>query len=114
MERHRGAIVFVCGGWYYWHANYWFPAWGYYPNAVYAYDGPIYAYNDLALTRLSPNVQAALQELGYYQGPINDYIDSATRAAIANYQRDRGLYATSAIDEPTLVALGMVRRIQRV
>jgi hypothetical protein len=31
----------------------------------------------------------------------------ATDVAFANYQRDHGLYATSAIDEPTLVALGM-------
>ena len=51
------------------------------------------------------NVQAALQELGYYHGPIKGYMNSVTRAAIANYQRDRGLYATSAINEPTLVAL---------
>ena len=107
MERHRWAIVFVCGGWYYWHANYWFPAWGYYPNAVYAYDGPIYAYNDLAPDQVVANVQAALQELGYYHGQINGYLDSTTREAIANYQRDHGLYATSAIDEPTLASLGM-------
>jgi hypothetical protein len=27
--------------------------------------------------------------------------------ALANYQRDQGLYTTSAIDEPTLASLGM-------
>jgi len=46
-------------------------------------------------------------QLGYYQGPINGYLDSATRAAIANYQRDRELYTTSAIDELALASLGM-------
>jgi Putative peptidoglycan binding domain len=104
---HCSRIVFVLGGWYYWHGGYWFPAWGYSPEAVYAYDGPIYAYNDLAPDQAVANVQAALQELGYYHGPINGYLDSATSEAIANYQRDHGLYATSAIDEPTLASLGM-------
>ena len=104
---HHSRIVFVLGGWYYWHAGYWFPAWGYNSEAAYVYDGPIYAYNDLAPDQAVANVQAALQGLGYYHGPINGYLDSATRAAIANYQRDRGLYITSAIDEPTLASLGM-------
>ena len=100
-------IVFVLGGWYYWHANYWYPAWGYHPDAVYAYDGPIYAYNDLAPDQAVANVQATLRELGYYHGPINGYLDSATREGISNFQRDHGLYATSTIDEPTLASLGM-------
>lgn len=104
---HHSRIVFVCGGWYYWHGNYWFPAWGYHPEALYVYDGPIYAYNDLAPDQVVANVQATLHELGYYHGPINGYLDSATREAIANYQRERGLYTTSAIDEPTLASLGM-------
>jgi hypothetical protein len=106
-KSHHPRIVFVCGGWYYWHANYWFPASGYHPDAVYAYDGPIYAYNDLAPDQAIANVQATLHELGYYHGPINGYLDSATRAAIANYQSGHGLYTTSAIDEPTLASLGM-------
>src|SRR5881628_2549038 len=42
---HCDRIIFVSGGWYYWNAGYWFPAWGYDPYAYYAYDGPIYAYN---------------------------------------------------------------------
>jgi hypothetical protein len=104
---HHSRIVFVLGGWYYWHANYWYPAWGYHSEAVYAYDGPIYAYNDLAPDQVVANVQATLQELGYYHGPINGYLDSATREAISNFQRDQGLYATSTIDEPTLASLGM-------
>lgn len=104
---HYPRIVFVSGGWYYWHANYWYPAWGYQPEAVYGYDGPIYAFNDLEPDQVVANVQATLQQLGYYHGPINGVLDPATQDAIANYQRDHGLYATSAIDEPTLASLGM-------
>jgi len=49
---------------------------------------------DLRLRQLLPdqiiaNVQTALQQDGYYLGPINGSLDSATRAAIANYQRDQ-------------------------
>jgi hypothetical protein len=32
---------------FFFNAGYWYPAWGYYPNANYPYDGPIYGYNDL-------------------------------------------------------------------
>jgi peptidoglycan hydrolase-like protein with peptidoglycan-binding domain len=71
------------------------------------YDGPIYAFNNLEPDQVVANVQAALQELGYYHGPIDGVLGVATREAIANYQRDHGLYMTSAIDEPTLAALGM-------
>jgi putative peptidoglycan binding protein len=106
-RRHHSRIVFVSGGWYYWNTGYWFPAWGYHPEAVYAYDGPIYAYSNLDPDQVVANVQATLQDLGYYHGPVNGVLESATRAAIANYQRDHGLYTTSTIDEPTLVALGM-------
>jgi hypothetical protein len=104
---HYPRIVFVLGGWYYWHANYWYPAWGYQPEAVYGYDGPIYAFNDFEPDQVVANVQSTLQQLGYYHGPINGVLDAATKGAIANYQRDHGLYATSAIDEPTLASLGM-------
>lgn len=104
---HYPRIVFVLGGWYYWHANYWYPAWGYQPEAVYGYDGPIYAFNDLEPDQVVANVQATLQQLGYYGGPITGELDQATRDAIANYQSDHGLYITSAIDEPTLASLGM-------
>ncbi|MFZ0915529.1 MAG: peptidoglycan-binding domain-containing protein [Candidatus Udaeobacter sp.] len=104
---HHSRIVFVLGGWYYWHANYWYPAWGYSPEAVYPYDGPIYAFNDFDPDQAVANVQATLKQLGYYNGPINGLLDDATGLAIANYQRDHGLYATSTIDEPTLASLGM-------
>jgi hypothetical protein len=106
-RNHCSRIVFVLGGWYYWHAGYWYPAWGYSSEAAYPYDGPIYAYNNLEPDQVVANVQATLQELGYYPGAINGVLDLPTRAALADYQRDHGLYTTSAIDEPTLAALGM-------
>ncbi|PYL26970.1 MAG: hypothetical protein DMF37_00050 [Verrucomicrobia bacterium] len=106
-NRHYNRVVFVYGGWYYWNAGWWYPAWGYAPNAYYAYDGPIYGYNGLPPDQVIANVQAALQQQGYYQGPVDGLLGPLTRAAVANYQQDHGLYITSAIDRPTLASLGM-------
>jgi Putative peptidoglycan binding domain len=106
-HNHHNRIVFVFGAPYYWNAGYWFPAWGYYPNAYYAWDGPIYAYNNLPPDQVIANVQATLQQHGYYQGEVDGLIGPLTRAAIADYQRDHGLYMTSTIDQPTLQSLGM-------
>jgi len=106
-HNHHIRIVFVFGVPYYWNAGYWFPAWGYYPNAYYAWDGPIYAYNNLPPDQMIANAQAALQQQGYYHGEVDGLIGPLTREAIANYQRDHGLYTTSTIDQPTLESLGM-------
>src|SRR5204862_4481323 len=65
-NHHYNRVVFVYGGWYYWNAGWWYPAWGYAPNEYYAYDGPIYGYNGLPPDQVVANVQAALQEQGYY------------------------------------------------
>src|SRR5437870_7092646 len=106
-RNHYNRVVFVYGGWYAWNAGYWIPAWGYDSNAYYAYDGPIYAYNNLPPDQVIANVQAALQEQGYYQGEVDGLLGAQTRGALADYQRDHGLYITSAIDRPTLSSLGM-------
>jgi len=100
-------IVFVFGSPYYWNAGYWFPAWGYNPNAYYAWDGPIYAYNRMPPDQVIANVQATLQQQGYYHGEVDGLIGPLTRGAIADYQRDHGLYTTSTIDQPTLQSLGI-------
>jgi len=107
--KHRhDRIILVSGGWYFSHAGYWYPAWGYdRANSYYPYDGPIYGYSGLAPDQVIANVQAALQTLGYYNGPVNGLLGPLTREALANYQRDHGLYTTSAIDESTLASLGM-------
>ncbi|MBO0694503.1 MAG: peptidoglycan-binding protein [Verrucomicrobia bacterium] len=104
---HYNRVVFVYGGWYYWNAGWWYPAWGYAPNSYYAYDGPIYAYNSLPPDQVVANVQSALQADGYYQGEVDGLLGPLTREAIAGYQRDHGLYETAAIDQPTLESLGM-------
>jgi len=104
---HYNRVVFVLGGWYYWNAGWWYPAWGYDPGAYYPYDGPIYGYHNLPPDQVIANVQAALQQQGYYRGEVDGLLGPLTRAAVADYQRDRGLYITSAIDRPTLSSLGL-------
>jgi putative peptidoglycan binding protein len=104
---HYTRIVFVNGGWYYWNAGYWFPAWGYDPFVSYVYDGPIYAYNGLTPDRVIVDVQEQLARDGYYDGPIDGILGPMTREAIAAFQADNGLSVTSVIDEPTLATLGI-------
>ncbi|MEO6872802.1 MAG: peptidoglycan-binding protein [Chthoniobacterales bacterium] len=96
------------GGYYYWDAGYWFPAYGYDPYYNnYIYDEPIYGYNNLAPGDVLENVQIALRDEGYYNGPIDGLIGPQTREALAAYQRDHGLIITEAVDEPTLAELGL-------
>ena len=101
-------FVLFGGGYYYWNLGYWYPAFGYSPfYNNYAYSEPIYGYNNLAPGQVIQNVQLALRDQGYYPGAIDGLIGSQTRAALSAFQRDRGLIITSAVDEPTLVALGL-------
>jgi Putative peptidoglycan binding domain len=93
---------------FYFNAGYWYPAWGYYADAYYPYDGPIYCYNDLPPDEIVTNVQEQLYDEGYYDGPIDGILGPDTRAAIADYQADHGLAVTAAIDEPTVESLGLV------
>ena len=106
-KRHYNRIVFVNGGWYFWNAGYWFPAWGYAADAYYPYDGPIYGYNGMTPDRVIVDVQQQLQRDGYYDGPIDGILGPMTREAIASFQADNGLAVTSVIDEPTLATLGV-------
>lgn len=92
---------------FYFDAGYWYPAWGYYPDSYYPYDGPIYGYNDLPPDEVVTNVQTQLYYEGYYDGPIDGILGPDTRAAIADYQADHGLAVTAAIDEPTVESLGL-------
>lgn len=104
---HYNRVVLMGGGWYYWDAGYWYPAWGYDPAAVYIYDGPIYSYDNLPPDEVIMNVQSELEFQGYYHGPIDGQLGPQTRAAIAEFQRDHELEITSAIDEPTVNLLGL-------
>ncbi len=105
---HYDNFVLVGGGYWYWNDGYWFPAWGYNPAFdVYAWDGPIYAYWNLPPDQVVVNVQEALQDQGYYTGDVDGQLGNQTRDALASYQRDHDLEVTSAIDEPTVQALGL-------
>ena len=106
---HYGShVVFIYGGWYYWDNYYWYPAWGYAPDSVYVYDGPIYASNPSEDPgQVVANVQSALQQQGYYQGDIDGILGPQTRAALAEFQAAQGLEPTGLVDEPTLETLGM-------
>jgi hypothetical protein len=102
-------IVLIGGGYYYWNAGYWYPAWGYDPaQAYYAYNGPIYTGTVAEPPdRVIADVQATLQDMGYYKGEVDGLLGPLTREALTEYQSDNGLYTTAAIDQPTLDSLGM-------
>lgn len=106
---HYNRVELIGGGYYYWNNGYWFPAWGYDTSAqYYAYDAPIYVGSHAEPPdRVIADVQATLQEMGYYQGEVDGLLGPLTREALTAYQNDHGLYATAVIDEPTLSSLGM-------
>ena len=107
-HHHCDAIVFVGWGFWGWYDGWWYPAWGYDPYySYYDYNGPIYGYDGLQPDEVIANVQAALQQLGYYAYSVDGVLGSATEAAIANYQRDYGLPVTGAIDPVTVRSLGL-------
>jgi len=107
-QNHHSRIILVSGGWWYWNAGYWYPAWGYDPSySYYPYDGPIYGYSDLTPDQVIVNVQTQLQADGYYGGSVDGVLGPQTRHAIAAFQADHGLAVTSAVDEPTLATLGL-------
>jgi hypothetical protein len=106
---HYNRVELIGGGYYYLNNGYWFPAWGYDPSAqYYAYDAPIYVGSSAEPPdRVIADVQATLQEMGYYQGEVDGLLGPLTRQALTAYQADHGLYTTAVIDEPTLSSLGM-------
>ena len=106
---HFNRIELIAGGYYYFNNGYWYPAWGYQPSAqYYVYDGPIYAgHRAEPPDRVIADVQASLQEMGYYRGEVDGLLGPLTREALTGYQSDYGLYTTAAIDEPTLQSLGI-------
>jgi hypothetical protein len=106
---HFNRIELIGGGYYYWNSGYWYPAWGYdSSHEYYAYDAPIYAGQGAEPPdKVIADVQATLQQMGYYQGEVDGLLGPLTRQALAAYQADNGLYTTEVIDEPTLQSLGM-------
>jgi hypothetical protein len=106
---HFNRVELIGGGYYYWNSGYWYPAWGYdSSHEYYAYDAPIYVgHSAEPPDKVIADVQATLQEMGYYQGEVDGLLGPLTRQALAAYQADNGLYTTEVIDEPTLQSLGM-------
>jgi hypothetical protein len=102
-------VELIGGGYYFFNAGYWFPAWGYSPSAqYYAYDGPIYAGQHAEPPdKVIADVQGVLQQMGYYKGEVDGLLGPLTREALTAYQGEQGLTQTAAIDEPTLDSLGM-------
>jgi hypothetical protein len=106
---HYNRVELIGGGYYFWNNGYWYPAWGYSPSAqYYAYDGPIYVGQRAEPPdKVIADVQAVLQQMGYYTGEVDGLLGPLTREALTAYQTDNGLTTTAAIDEPTLDSLGM-------
>ena len=102
-------VELIGGGYYYWNNGYWYPAWGYSPSAqYYAYDGPIYVgQRAVPPDQVIADVQALLQQMGYYRGEVDGLLGPLTREALAAYQADQGLTTTAVIDQPTLDSLGL-------
>jgi hypothetical protein len=106
---HYPRVELIGGGYYYFNNGYWYPAWGYSPSEeYYAYDAPIYVgHRAEPPDRVIADVQAALQDMGYYKGEVDGLLGPLTREALTAYQSEQGLTATAVIDEPTLDSLGM-------
>lgn len=106
---HHTRISLFAGGYYFWNAGYWYPAWGYDDAySYYPYDGPIYSGpNARPADQVVADVQAALQEQGYYRGEVDGLLGPLTRQALADYQSSHGLYVTETIDRPTLDSIGL-------
>jgi hypothetical protein len=106
---HYNRVELIGGGYYFFNHGYWYPAWGYNPSAqYYAYDGPIYVGQRAEPPdKVIADVQAELQQMGYYKGEVDGLLGPLTRDALTAYQGDQGLTQTAAIDEPTLDTLGM-------
>lgn len=102
-------VVLIGGGWYYWNAGYWYPAWGYDASAAYyPYDGPIYVGKSAKpFDQIVADVQSILKEQDLYKGEVDGLVGPQTQEALTAYQSALGLEPTGAIDQPTLEALGM-------
>jgi len=102
-------IILIGGGYYYWDTGWWYPAWGYDSYySSYSFDGPIFGYDGLPPDEVIARVQTELQREGYFEEAVDGVLGSSTRAAIANFQRDHGLYVTASIDAPTMRQLGFL------
>ncbi len=56
---------------------------------------------------VTARAQVRLQELGYNVGKADGIVGAKTRAALQEYQRQKGLTVTGTLDRTTLIALGL-------
>jgi hypothetical protein len=108
-SRYNKYLQLIAGGWYFWEAGYWSPAWGYDESAAYyPYDGPIYVgQNPRPFDQVVAEVQTVLQGQGYYRGEIDGLLGPPTQAALTAYQTAQRLPPTGTLDQPTLDSLGL-------
>lgn len=88
------------------YSGYRYPYYGYGPTVSFNFQrsySPSYSYSD----DLAEDVQRELRRRGYYRGSIDGDIGPGTRAAIGNYQYDRGFPATGRIDRNLIRSLGI-------
>jgi hypothetical protein len=83
----------------------WYPDYYYWYPDYYPYDGYGAAYDSQYWTDLAVSVQSNLAQLGYYHGPIDGEIGSASRQSIRAFQAAQGLPVTGMIDPKLLKAL---------
>lgn len=101
----HGQEYYWHGHHYQWYGNGWFII---DPFPVgYGYWGPNTGYYYGSGTPVSVEVQAALQQQGYYRGPVDGIVGPGTQSAIAAYQRDNGLRVTGTITHGVLRDLGI-------
>jgi hypothetical protein len=105
---HRRFFVgfdFVGFGFPYW----WYPDYYYYGYYGFPYEYASYDYSPIYDYRywygLAAAVQTELARRGYYHGPIDGVIGSASREAIRAFQQAQGLPTTGLIDPSLLKAL---------
>ena len=74
------------------------------PGFAFPFPAPDASYEDQTVAE----VQEALSDDGFYNGPIDGIAGPGTRAAVAAYQRSMGLPPTGLIDARLLNSLGVV------
>ena len=127
---HGHRCHFVNGSWIIFDTGF-YPWWPYWYNDYYAYGYPYpYDYDpgyyggyqdeeyygqngddssDQYANATVAAVQQRLAREGYYRGEIDGVFGAETRAAVADYQRSRGLRVTGALTPDTVRALGLPR-----
>ena len=91
-SRYNNYLQLIAGGWYFWEAGYWIPAWGYDESAAYyPYDGPIYVgQNPRPFDQVVADIQTLLQRQGYYRGEIDGLLgptDPGRSGRVSNRER---------------------------